>query len=298
MSRQPPPGGLTIGDSTGQLPTWWPCIAGTTSSSPHSTTQLTRTPRARLVGALSTLFAQRGPDDIRPEASVIPERQWSTCSLRRARRRSGLLRPEPAFGTGVRGRKTADLEAMPSTPPERIEDPPIVLWRYRGGELQALFEAVATSADHLSPWLAWASVEPLEQRLGDFISHSVEAFGRRDNYNYAIWNLAETTLVGGAGLHLRLGPGRIEIGYWVRAGWLRRGIASAAARALTTAAFQLTGMEEVHIHCDEANVASAGVPRGLGFRLRRTIDDEVSACAEVGRSMEWAITLSEWNSLH
>ena len=153
---------------------------------------------------------------------------------------------------------------MPSTPPERIKDPPIVLRRYQAGDLQALFEAVSTSIDHLSPWLAWASAEPLEQGLGDFISHSVEAFDHGNDYGYTIWDLAETTLVGGAGLHPRLGPGRIEIGYWVRAGWLRRGIASAAARALTTAAFQLTGMEEVHIHCDEANLASAGVPPSLG----------------------------------
>ena len=164
--------------------------------------------------------------------------------------------------------------------------------------MQALFEAVSTSTDHLSPWLAWASVEPLEKGLGDFIAHSIYAFDRGRNFDYAIWNLTETTLVGGAGLHPRLGPGRIEIGYWVRVGWLRRGIASAAARALTTAAFQLTGMQEVHIHCDEANLASAGVPLGLGFRLLRIIEDEVDAPAEVGRSMEWAITVSEWNSVH
>ncbi len=161
---------------------------------------------------------------------------------------------------------------MPSVPPERIEDPATVLRRYRGGELQALLEAVSTSTDHLSPWLAWASVEPLEQGLSDFIAHSIEAFDRGDSYE--------------------------EIGYWVRAGWLRRGIASAAARALTTVAFQLTGMDEVHIHCDEANVASAGIPRGLGFRLLRTIEEEVDAPAEIGRSMEWAITVSEWNSVH
>lgn len=80
-------------------------------------------------------------------------------------------------------------------------------------------------------------------------------------------------------------------------GWLRRGVASAAAHALTTAAFQLNGIQEVHIHCDEANLASAGVTRGLGFRLLRTIEDEVHAPAEVGRRMEWAITLSEWNSV-
>jgi RimJ/RimL family protein N-acetyltransferase len=187
---------------------------------------------------------------------------------------------------------------MAGAPPERIEDPPVVLRRYRGSDLQALFEAVSTSADHLRPWLAWASVEPLEQGLADFISRSIEEFDRGENYGYAIWNLVESTLIGGAGLHPRLGPGRIEIGYWVRTGWLRRGIASAAARALTEAACLLPGVEEVRIHCDEANLASAGVPRGLGFRLLRTVEDEVTAPAEVGRSMEWAVTVNDWNSIH
>jgi RimJ/RimL family protein N-acetyltransferase len=86
----------------------------------------------------------------------------------------------------------------------------------------------------------------------------------------------------------------MEIGYWVREGWLRRGIAAAAARALTSTAFRVPGIEEVHIHCDEANVASAGVPRRLGFRLFRTVEDNVEAPAEIGRSMEWAITAAQW----
>jgi RimJ/RimL family protein N-acetyltransferase len=142
--------------------------------------------------------------------------------------------------------------------------------------------------------LAWASAEPLEQGLRDFLSHSIEDFDRSDNYDYAVWDLSESTLVGGAGLHPPLDPGRIEIGYWVRDGWLRRGIATAAARGLTKAAFLLPGIEEVHIHCDEANPASAGVPRGIGFHLRRTFEEEPEAPAEVGRTMEWVLTGSEW----
>jgi RimJ/RimL family protein N-acetyltransferase len=187
---------------------------------------------------------------------------------------------------------------MANGPPERIEEPPVVLRRYLDRDLEALLEAVSSSADHLRPWLAWASVEPLEPGLSDFISRSIEEFDRGTNFDYAIWDTAGTLLVGGCGLHPRLGPGRIEIGYWVRDGWLRRGIASAAARALTTTAFQLLGIEEVHIHCDEANTASAGVPRRLGFRLLRTVEEEADAPAEVGRNMEWVITTSEWGHSH
>ena len=43
----------------------------------------------------------------------------------------------------------------------------------------------------------------------------------------------------------------------------------------------------MEIHCDEANVRSAAVPRRLGYRLDRIEDDEVTAPAETGRSMVW-----------
>lgn len=142
--------------------------------------------------------------------------------------------------------------------------------------------------------MSWASADPLEAGLSSFVRQSVASFRRAEEFHYAIWDDAASLLVGGAGLHPRLGPGRIEIGYWVREGWLRRGIATAAAGALTSAAFAMPGIEEVHIHCDEANVASAGVPRRLNFRLVRTVEDSVDAPAEIGRSMEWAMTAEEW----
>jgi RimJ/RimL family protein N-acetyltransferase len=55
-------------------------------------------------------------------------------------------------------------------------------------------------------------------------------------------------------------------------------------------------IEEVHIHCDEANVASAAVPHRLGFRLARVVDDEVTAPAEVGRRMEWVMGRQDWTA--
>jgi RimJ/RimL family protein N-acetyltransferase len=182
-------------------------------------------------------------------------------------------------------------------PPATLAEPPIVLRRYAGSDLEPLLDAVSSSSDHLKPWLAWASVEPLEPALRNFVSGSIEGFERGENFDYAIWDLARSDLIGGAGLHPRLGPGRIELGYWVRDGWQRRGVASAASRALTTAAFRLPGIEEVHIRCDEANVPSAGVPRGLGFRLLRIVEDEADAPAEVGRSMHWVVTAEEWQAL-
>lgn len=43
-------------------------------------------------------------------------------------------------------------------------------------------------------------------------------------------------VVGGCGLHRRVGPGGLEIGYWVHAAWTRRGIAAAAGFTRVAAA--------------------------------------------------------------
>lgn len=142
--------------------------------------------------------------------------------------------------------------------------------------------------------MPWASADPLEAALADFIVRSVAQFDQGEEFHYAIWDDATSKLVGGTGLHPRVGPGRIEVGYWVRMGWLRRGIASAVSRALTSVAFSIPEIEQVHIRCDEANAASAGVPRRLGFHLIQVVDDEVTAPAETGRTMDWAIRRGEW----
>ena len=79
----------------------------------------------------------------------------------------------------------------------------------------------------------------------------------------------------------------MEIGYWLRADATGRGIVTAAARALTDAAPALPGVDRVEIHCDEANVRSAAVPRRLGYRLDRIEPDHISAPGDLGRSMIW-----------
>ena len=97
------------------------------------------------------------------------------------------------------------------------------------------------------------------------------------------------TFVGGVGLHDRISPTGREIGYWVRAGWTRRGVATAAVSIMVQRAFATAGIDHVEIHHDKANVASAGVPAKLGFTLVREVPDERAAPGECGISWEWRL---------
>jgi RimJ/RimL family protein N-acetyltransferase len=89
------------------------------------------------------------------------------------------------------------------------------------------------------------------------------------------------------GLHGRIGPGALEIGYWVARDHTGRSLATNGAAALTGAALALPGIERVEIHCDQANLASAAVPRKLGFRLDRVKAEPATTPAETGKKLVW-----------
>jgi hypothetical protein len=79
----------------------------------------------------------------------------------------------------------------------------------------------------------------------------------------------------------------MEIGYWIDVRYAGRGLGTEAARMLTDVALALPGVTRAEIHCDEANQASAAIPRKLGYRLDRIEPHEPEAPGEQGRRMVW-----------
>jgi len=175
--------------------------------------------------------------------------------------------------------------------PGRLE-----LRRWIAHDVEVLAQAVAESREHLRPWMPWIASEPLslEQRsalVGDW-ERAWQAGG-----DVLMGVFLDGAVAGGCGLHHRIGPGGLEIGYWTHPSFLRRGIATAAARLLTDAAFARVEITRVEIHHDKANRASQGIPRKLGFRLVREVPDQIEAPAEVGISCEWRLTRNDWTQL-
>jgi ribosomal-protein-serine acetyltransferase len=172
---------------------------------------------------------------------------------------------------------------------------PLVIRSWRESDAEALATAVTSNLDHLRPFLPWIAFEPLSAQQ------------RRELINE--WNTAAETggdlvvglfvgghVVGGSGLHNRLGPGGLEIGYWVHRGFTRRGFATSASRALTDTAFARADIDRVEIHHDAANVASRGVPEALGFTLVGQESREIQAPAETGVHLIWRVTRDEWTA--
>lgn len=169
----------------------------------------------------------------------------------------------------------------------------VTLRRWVSDDAELLGEAITRSVEHLRPWMPWVAHEPLsvEARRALIAQWECEWAAGGD---VVMGVFLDGAAAGGCGLHHRIGPVGLEIGYWTHVAFLRLGIATTAARLLTDAAFELPGISHVEIHHDRANKASAGIPRALGFQRVRELDQAPRAPAEIGVSWEWRVTREDW----
>ena len=103
--------------------------------------------------------------------------------------------------------------------------------------------------------------------------------------------VAASVPVGSAGLMARIGPGGLEIGYWVHPASTGRGVGTAAAAALTEAALALPGIDHAEIRHDQLNLASGRVPAKLGYAHAETREGRFElAPGDSGKTEIWRIT--------
>ena len=93
---------------------------------------------------------------------------------------------------------------------------------------------------------------------------------------------------------MRAGANAREIGYWVSADAINRGIATEAAGALTRAGFEILGLARMEIHCDVRNVRSAAIPRKLGYTHDATLRRSAITLGEPADSMIWTMFADEY----
>lgn len=151
-------------------------------------------------------------------------------------------------------------------PPRRVVTERLLLRPYEARDAPLLKEAVDSSLEHLRTFMdwAWAAPEPetvLRRRLREFR----RLFDRGDDWIYGLFTRDGPELVGGGGLHRRVGTDALEIGYWVRASRVRQGFATEAAGALTRVAFEYCGAIRTEIHVDPENAPSLAVAARLGY---------------------------------
>jgi RimJ/RimL family protein N-acetyltransferase len=181
-------------------------------------------------------------------------------------------------------------------PAYRIETERLVIRCYDPKDAPLLQKSIQESIEHLRPWLPWVKTEPEElkvkiERLRMFRAK----FDMSEEYIYAVFDPKETELIGGTGLHPRVGLKAFEIGYWVNVNHVNKGYATEFSAALTKVAFEIENVVRVEIHCDPVNNQSAAIPKKLGYIHEATLRSRnENINGELIDSMVWSITKEEY----
>ena len=118
-----------------------------------------------------------------------------------------------------------------SSPPYRVETERFVLRCYEPEDAPLLKDAVDRSLEHLRPWMPWTP-RTSRRRSTRSTSAYVASGGLRPRCSFVMGVLSpdDSRVLGGTGLHTRLGEGALEIGYWIAADAIGQGLRDRAQR--------------------------------------------------------------------
>lgn len=170
--------------------------------------------------------------------------------------------------------------------PEEIDAGPVVLRRWREDQAEVLASAVAASLPELRVFLPWATDEYDVVSAADFLRECDRHWEAGTELAYGI-HAHDGELVGSACLTTRMGPGVLEIGYWVHSAHAGRGHATAAAQVLARLGLELA--PRVVIRHNPDNLASRRVAERAGFTRVAHVPPEEAVCPDGSDAVVWEL---------
>jgi RimJ/RimL family protein N-acetyltransferase len=184
-----------------------------------------------------------------------------------------------------------------TSPAYRIETKRLVIRCWDIKDAALLQQSAAESKEHLLPFMPWAADEPqsIEQKV-ELMRRFRGKFDQNEDFVYGIFDPSESHALGGTGLHTRLSGNALEIGYWIHKDYINKGLVTESTAALTKVAFELYRVDRMEIHCSVENLASAAVPRKLGYIHEATRRRLSFAYGRETDSMIWSLFADEYPS--
>ncbi len=171
------------------------------------------------------------------------------------------------LGTWVDAHKPEGAARWPAM---RIETARTVLRPWEPMDTRTLIATQVRNRDHLLPWMTWANDVPTtDEMLARIVEFQRQSWVGRDMV-YGVFG-REGQVVGGTGLHDRIGEFGREIGYWTDQAHEGKGYVTEWCAALLRVGFDVLALDRIEIHCDPENERSAAVPRRLGFTHEATL---------------------------
>ena len=166
------------------------------------------------------------------------------------------------------------LERMP---PPTLETERLSLAILVPDDAEAVAQLLVENHHHLAGWFRWAT---LENATPDVQRARIEALAEESDVHYLMRTKADDEPIGILSGHARVGPGGVELGYWLSASAEGHGYVSEAVARMTRWFLGEGELVRVVIRARPDNARSLAVPRRLGFtregilRLAYQADDE------------------------
>ena len=146
---------------------------------------------------------------------------------------------------------------------------------YRLDDNSALWEAARESMAELQPWMPWCHPAYSPEESRSWLEAQVAAFARRDVFEFAITS-DDGRYLGACGLNQIDRPNqRANLGYWVRSGATRRGVATAAVGLLRDWGFAHTDLVRLEVVIAAGNVASRRVAEKSGAHFEGVLRQQL-----------------------
>ena len=139
----------------------------------------------------------------------------------------------------------------------QLTDGSILLRPPRPDDVPALTEAVHESLTELHPWMDWATDAYDEATARRWLEFAQLYWKHSSGFQFAITDAVSGQYIGNCGVD-GINPQSLlcNLGYWVRTGRTRQGIASRAARLAARFAFETAGLIRAEIVIAIGNIAS------------------------------------------
>ncbi len=161
----------------------------------------------------------------------------------------------------------------------KIQIDDITIRCYEKKDALQLKEAIDNSLEHLHEFMIWSHTEPETiQDKENRIAKWRELFLANEDFTYGVFRGEK--LIASTGLHTRVKGNALEIGYWVRADEIKKGIATKVSLALSIIALKLIDIDRIEIHHSKNNIISAKIPEKLRFQRKDnyTLGKKIDNC--------------------
>lgn len=146
-------------------------------------------------------------------------------------------------------------------------------------------KAVTESIDDLRPWIPWAQYSPDVTQAEEYIRECCANWILKNNNNIGlvlfIIERKTNVLLGHIVMwNVVWDVPKLEIGFWVRSRYARKGYITEATNALIRYCFTQLGIKRIEIRCEIKNLRSQLVPKRLGFQLDGILHNNTVAISD------------------